>query len=79
MHAVQQQNARIYLDHQSIVEEGPKELLVEPDVFHAPIVSNARMLQHCLVSRPLAGATVGVFVPAAEVASPRDRPLLDPI
>jgi hypothetical protein len=38
MHAVQQQNARIYLDHQSIVEEGPKELLVEPDVFHAPIV-----------------------------------------
>jgi hypothetical protein len=38
MHSVQQQNARIYLDHQSIVGEGPKELLVDPDVFHAPIV-----------------------------------------
>jgi hypothetical protein len=38
MHAVQQQNARIYSDH-FYRREGPEELLLEPDVFDASIVA----------------------------------------
>src|SRR5215472_10189582 len=41
MLVVQQQNARIYSGHQSIVGKAPKELLVEPDVFDAPAVVDA--------------------------------------
>jgi hypothetical protein len=34
-------------------EKAPKEFLVEPNVFHAPIVANARMLPHCTSKQTL--------------------------
>jgi hypothetical protein len=41
MLVAQQQNARIYSDHQSSPGKTPKELLVEPGVFHTPTVDHA--------------------------------------